>query len=82
MAKSATKQTATNALLPFQERVVSERDSRTEEVEKLDEFISSEAFAVLDEKNQALLQRQSDIMHQLVGVLNARIAIFEVKGNA
>ncbi len=67
-----------NKLSPFQERVIFERDARTEEVDKLDAFIHGKAFSDLDEKNQSLLQRQSDIMHQLVGVLNARIAIFEV----
>ncbi len=78
MAKITQDKPESKKLQPFQMRVVAERDARTEEVGNLDKFIAGEAFTALDEKTQSLLQRQSDIMHQLVGVLNARIAIFEV----
>ena len=60
----------------YQNQVIKDRDARTNELKELDAFIESEPFKLIGDKSQTLLQRQSAIMHDLVGVLNARIALF------
>jgi hypothetical protein len=63
-------------LQPHQQRVVQERDDLQERTTKLDAFIQSPLFKTVDPAEQTRLGRQSALMHDLLLLLNERIAVF------
>jgi hypothetical protein len=64
-------------LTASQREIVAERDEVTKKLEEISKLVDGITFENLGEKEQVLIVRQHAIMHNLVGVLNARIAIFE-----
>ena len=60
----------------FQTRVVEEKASLDEKIEKLDAFIGTERFCALPEAEQARMVRQLAVMREYSGVLGERIAAF------
>lgn len=65
-------------LLPYQQRVIDEKNDLDERVMKLIEFISLHSFELLDPVEQALLRKQCEAMRDLSSILGARIARFSV----
>lgn len=64
-------------LQPHQQRVVIERDQLSDAANKLSVFINDdEKFQPLDEAEKARMIKQNSLQHQLVVVLNERIAYF------
>lgn len=61
---------------PHQDRVVKERYELNEKIEKLDAFTKGETFKGVDEKEQARLLKQLDIMRQYSAILAERIEAF------
>lgn len=64
------------ALLPYQQRVVEERDDLVERLAKLCAFIGSDAFQAVPHHEQHLLVRQAGAMMTYRDVLNERIKGF------
>lgn len=61
----------------WQQRVVDESEELEEKLGKLGEFLESDSFYDLDNKNQELLVKQRDFMYSYHAVLRERIALFE-----
>lgn len=59
-----------------QERVVTERENLDENITRLDSFVSSKAFQVLNQVAQERLTRQLRLMREYSAVLAERIAAF------
>lgn len=60
----------------FQQRVIDERQSLVEKIEKLSPFMEGDIFRNLPADEQERLQRQLGIMNQYAGVLGERIQEF------
>ena len=60
----------------YQLRVIDERESLIEKIDKLGPFIGSPTWEKLPSDEQGRLQRQLDIMHSYVEVLDERIQNF------
>lgn len=60
-------------LLPYQQRVVEERDQLQEKLTKLREFIETPMFEALSIMEKARLRRQRDIMREYRLILDVRI---------
>lgn len=63
-------------ILPYQQRVIDERDALVDKIDKLGPFIGSPVWEKLPSDEQARLQKQLAIMHQYVEVLIERISNF------
>lgn len=63
-------------MLEYQQRVVIEREEIDTKLEKLLQFLNSETFNSLNEKDQELLKRQAIIMGDYSSVLAERISLF------
>lgn len=59
-----------------QERVVTERENLDENITRLDSFVSSNAFPMLNQAAQERLTRQLRLMREYSAVLAERIAAF------
>jgi hypothetical protein len=59
---------------PYQERVVQEKKELDERMERLRQFIGTDAFDALDHDEQVRLEKQLDVMHDYSGILAERIA--------
>lgn len=66
-------------MLPYQERVVTERKELNEKLEKLEIFLhqSNKVFSNLPRDEQFRLQKQYGCMREYLKVLDERIAAFE-----
>lgn len=60
-------------LLPYQQRVVEEREQLQEKLTKLREFIETPMFEALSIMEKARLRRQRDIMREYRLILDVRI---------
>ena len=63
-------------LLPYQQRVVDERNGLAERLTRLVAFFSTPPFDALSEAEMGLLEAQATIMLQYVQVLTRRIRNF------
>ena len=62
---------------PHQQRVLTEKMDRDQEISRLDTFIrEGQLFPTLPADEQARLRRQLDVMHELSAILGERIAAF------
>ena len=57
------------------QRLLEEREQLNEKVTKLLEFMSTDAFTKIDEKQQRLLEEQHPLMSGYLSVLDERIAL-------
>jgi hypothetical protein len=64
-------------MLPFQQRVVDERNELVDKLQKLMAFIRGPLFANVDPAEQERLNRQSKLMDEYSGVLAERISEFK-----
>ncbi len=62
---------------PYQQRVIEERTALEEKIERLDQFIGGDVFAMLSDYEMSLLIIQMDLMKGLSSCLAARIEIFK-----
>lgn len=58
----------------FQARLIIERDELSDKLGKLDAFLLTDAKLNLSDRAQQLLNEQSSVMHDYLGILNERIA--------
>ena len=63
-------------LLPYQQRVLEEKDDLDSKISKLTTYTESEGFRKLDYGNQLLLYKQLLIMYKYRVVLIDRILLF------
>lgn len=66
----------TNQLLPYQQRVVDERNDLDSKLGSLLTFIGTPVFHSLDGADRALLKQQADVMAEYSSILSIRIARF------
>ena len=66
----------TNQLLPYQQRVIAEREDLDWKLGNLLAFFASVRFALLPEEDRKLLKRQADVMAEYSHILSDRIARF------
>lgn len=66
-------------MLPYQERVVAERDELNDKIIKLFMFIGGPVYGILPEDERYRLLAQLRFMGKYRDVLDERIAAFEVK---
>jgi len=64
-------------MLPFQQRVVDERNELVDKLKKLMAFIRGPMFKTVDPAEQERLTRQSKLMDEYSGVLAERISEFK-----
>ncbi len=64
-------------LQPYQQRVVTEQKEVFEKLEKLGAFIRGDVFGSLSLAEQGMLNRQYEILHKYLAVLDERIDCFE-----
>ena len=66
-------------MLPYQERVITERDELKVKYDALSSFIEHKNFdeIVEDPKQKALLIKQKEVMMLYLDILNERIALFK-----
>lgn len=74
---SENQQATKPAYVPWQRRVVDERDQLSERLDKLRDFIESGKAEVLDAPHPRLLSLQFNAMTEYLDVLNKRIALIE-----
>lgn len=63
-------------MLPFQERVIAEKNDLDAKIQKLAEFLESPVFGKLSASDQENLRHQLDLMGQYSAVLGSRIGLF------
>lgn len=63
-------------LLPYQERVVAERDDLVKKLNLLKNFFTTPTFNTLSDAERKRLHRQSEVMKEYVSILDERIADF------
>lgn len=61
---------------PYQQRVVDEKRELDEKLDKLIEFVKTDAFKLINSEEQGRLKRQLAIMEQYSMVLSERIVHF------
>jgi tetrahydromethanopterin S-methyltransferase subunit B len=63
-------------MLPYQDRVIFEKEELDERLQKLEEFVQSPLFSTLDPAEQERLMHQSHLMEGYLNVLIERIENF------
>ena len=64
-------------LLPYQERVVIEKQELDDKIDKLEAFLRSENYQAVDLLNQQLMMQQLGIMLANSSILSRRIETFQ-----
>lgn len=64
-------------LLPYQERVVIEKQELDDKIDKLEAFLRSENYQGVDLLNQQLMMQQLGIMLAYSSILSRRIETFQ-----
>lgn len=63
-------------LQPHQQRVMDEKNELSSKIDKLEDFLGTPNFSILNKTDQVLLLAQRDIMSAYLNILYSRISIF------